>query len=156
MIVLGIDPGTVRVGYGVVSSEGGRFSHLASGLFFIPATDLIDRLVCLDRELQALLREMKPEIAGVEQVYFYKNQKTAIEVAQARGVVLCALGRAGVPVVHLSPPEVKLGVTGSGSADKKAVARMVAQFLGESLEGKIDDVTDALAVAIATSGRRVA
>ena len=106
MIVLGIDPGTARAGYGVVRQEGGRFFHITSGLFPIPSTELVDRLVCLDREIQLLLQDIQPEIAGVEQVYFYKNQKTAIEVAQARGVILCALGRAGVPVVHLSPPEV--------------------------------------------------
>ena len=154
MVVLGIDPGTVRVGYGVIRQEGGDYSHVSSGLFSITETDLSCRLLCLDRELDILLKKVRPEIAGVEQVYFYKNEKTAISVAHARGVILCGLARYGIPVIHLSPPEVKLGVTGSGRADKASVAKMVEQFLGLTMKGKIDDVTDALAVAIVASGRR--
>ncbi|MAF79962.1 crossover junction endodeoxyribonuclease RuvC [bacterium] len=155
MIILGIDPGTTRVGYGVVEQKGSKFSHLESGLLSASSGTLSERLVFLEKKLESLLLRTNPQAAGVESVYFYKNQKTAIEVAEARGVVLLVLERHAVTLVELSPPEVKLAVSGDGSASKAAVARMVSHFLGESVEKKLDDVTDALAVAIAASGRRL-
>ncbi|MDP2704579.1 MAG: crossover junction endodeoxyribonuclease RuvC [bacterium] len=154
MVILGIDPGTTRIGYGLVEQRGSRFSHIASGLFLVPRGTLSERLVALEKGLDALLQKYRPQTAGVEKVFLHTNQKTAIEVAEARGVILLVLARRGVPLIELSPPEIKLAVGGDGRATKAGVARMVSHFLGESVSGKLDDVTDALAVAIATSGRK--
>ncbi len=155
MVILGIDPGTTRIGYGVIEQKGARFIHIASGLFPVSRGTLSERLVILEKNLDILLRKHRPQTAGVEKVFLHTNQKTAIEVAEARGVILLVLRKHGVPLIELSPPEIKLAVGGDGRATKAGVARMVSHFLGESLSGKLDDVTDALAVAIAASGRNL-
>ncbi|MDP3724965.1 MAG: crossover junction endodeoxyribonuclease RuvC [Nanoarchaeota archaeon] len=152
MVILGIDPGTTRVGYGLIRKEAGGLQHLASGLFPIPPGDLSSRLFSLHAEAKKMLVSARPDRAGIEQLYFFKNQKTAIEVAEARGVLLFTLAEAGVPIVEITPLQVKLGVAGSGNASKKAVASMVFRFLGITPRSLPDDVTDALAVAIAVSG----
>jgi len=154
VIILGIDPGTVRVGYGVVRREGARFSHVESGLFDVRGSSLTDRLVTLSRSLDDLLGRHDFSAGGVERLYFTTNQKTAISVAQARGVIILGLGRCGVPVHEVAPTEVKASLTSNGRATKDAVARMVGYFLGMDMDGVIDDVADALAVAITVGGMR--
>lgn len=154
MVILGIDPGSTRVGYGVVRHEGGKFSHIASGILSLPSGDLPSRLSSIYRETTLLLRRFSPERAGIESLYFFKNQKTAIEVAEARGVLLLAMHEAGILICEVTPLQVKLGVAGSGSASKKAVAEMVFRFLGVPARSIVDDATDALAIAIAVSGKK--
>ena len=151
MIILGIDPGTTRIGYGVIEKKNGKLFHVQSGIFNLPPLSLAERLLVLDRELQGLITSYRPRIAGVEKIYFSSNQKTAIDVAQARGVILLVFSFSSLPFFELTPLEVKLAVAGSGRASKQAVARMVGHFLQISGTGKLDDVTDALAVAIAIS-----
>ena len=155
MVILGLDPGTTRVGYGVIRQGGGNLSHVASGLLSIPSGDLAYRLSFIYSETRRLIDSFRPERAGVEALYFFKNQKTAIEVAEARGVLLLALSQAGITICEVTPLQVKLGVAGSGGASKKAVAEMVFRFLSLPPRAILDDATDALAVAIAVSGRRV-
>jgi crossover junction endodeoxyribonuclease RuvC len=151
MTILGIDPGSARVGYGAVRKEHGGFIHLESGLLPIRARNKTDRLVELGVSIRDVLARVKPERVGVEKLYFSKNQRTALEVAQARGVILYAVGMLGIPTIELTPGEVKLAVTGDGNATKRGVARMVERFLHLPEERRLDDVTDALAVAIAAS-----
>jgi len=152
MIIVGIDPGTTRVGYGVIKKEGSRLIHLTSGLLAIPQkAGSSEQLLALQTSFKELLQEVRPERAGIEKLFFFKNKKTALSVAQARGVLIVALAEAHVPFVELAPSEVKLAVTGDGQASKEGVAKMVSYFLKLPSEKRIDDVTDALAVAIAAS-----
>ena len=152
MIILGVDPGTTRVGYGVIKKEGSSLTHLSSGLLAIPpAANAPERLLFLQISFKKLLTEIRPTCAGVEKLFFLKNKKTALSVAQARGVLIVALAYAHIPFVELAPSEVKLAVTGDGRATKEGVAKMVSYFLKLPQEKRIDDITDALAIAIAAS-----
>lgn len=153
MIALGIDPGTRRVGYGLVKSAGSELAFIAAGILAIKSTDDAQALRETKEELDALIKKYRPDVMGVEKLYFAKNQKTALAVAQARGVVLLAATERGLPIKEYTPNEVKLGVTGYGLADKKAVLKMVRLMLGKHDLAVIDDASDALALAIMASGR---
>ncbi|MEK7512606.1 MAG: crossover junction endodeoxyribonuclease RuvC [Patescibacteria group bacterium] len=155
MILLGVDPGSVRVGYGAIAAQGSLLIHLESGLIPVPGATKAERLVALEQSLGALIDRLHPERVGIERLFIGKNRKTANEVAHARGVIIATIARRGVPIVELSPSEVKCAVTGTGTASKGGVARMVALLLRLDGTRQIDDVTDALAVAIATSGNRL-
>ncbi len=152
MIVLGIDPGTTRAGYGVLKKESGKLIFLEGGLISSPQTNNQgDRLLALERGLQKIIESAKPDVAGIERLYLTKNKKTAVRVAEARGVIIKTLSAKRVPIEEFPPSSVKLAVTGSGTADKKAVAKMVSLILHVDTSKMIDDATDALAIAIATS-----
>jgi len=153
MISIGIDPGTRRVGYGVVRREGGDLTFLAAGILKIKSAEDAAALVETKTELDKLISKYRPDALGVEKLFFAKNQKTGIAVAQARGVILLAATERGVSVKEYTPNEVKLGVTGYGLADKKAVLKMVRLILGRADLKMIDDASDALALAIMASTR---
>lgn len=155
MIVLGIDPGSTRVGYGFIKTNGNHLEHLRSGLLAVSEGGLPKRLVTLEKSLETLIREMEPERVGIERLFFTKNQRTGIEVAEARGVLLACTARLGIPLVELTPGEVKVAVTGYGSATKTSVATMVFRLLGVTPSRTLDDVTDALAIAIAASSHQL-
>jgi len=150
MIVIGIDPGTARIGYGAIKKEYGKISFLDAGILKIEKSR--PALLQIKNELDSLLRKWKPDIMGVEKVYFSKNQKTALSVAEARGVILLAGFEAGVEIKECSPNEVKSGLTGYGHADKRGVAKMVNLALGTPNLKIIDDASDALAIAIFAAG----
>lgn len=155
MIILGIDPGNVRAGYGLIEKKGSKLTHLKSGLLKIPAeAGEGGRLLALERELERVIDESRPDVVGLEKIFMTKNKKTGVFVAQARGVILKITAAHNVKLVEFSPPSIKLAVTGSGRADKKSVAKMVGLFLNMKTEGLLDDVTDALATAIAASSER--
>src|SRR5580700_849209 len=120
MIALGIDPGTRRVGYGVIRREGNDFVFIAAGILKIKSVENASALVETKRELGKLIAKHKPDAVGVEKLFFAKNQKTGIAVAEARGVILVTAAEYGVKIKEYTPNEVKLGVTGYGMADKKA------------------------------------
>jgi len=153
MIALGIDPGTRRVGYGLIQCEGSALAFIAAGILNIKSTNDPEALKDTKREIDKLIKKYAPAVMGIEKLYFAKNQKTALAVAQARGVVLLAATESGLPIKEYSPNEVKLGVTGYGHADKKAVLKMVRLMLGKQDLKVIDDASDALALAIMASGR---
>ncbi|MCP6720104.1 MAG: crossover junction endodeoxyribonuclease RuvC [Patescibacteria group bacterium] len=156
MIILGIDPGSVRIGYGVIKKNHGKLTHLKSGLLKLPQTDHANRLVAIEKDLNNLLQKFQPDRVGLEKLFFVKNQKTALGVSEARGVILNTLAKKSLPFFEITPSEVKLAVTGDGRASKKSVAKMVNYFLGLELGNVvIDDITDALAIAIAVSGRNI-
>lgn len=152
MITLGIDPGTRRIGYGVIDCSGNSTRYLAAGLFKIEANEDIPALEETKREIDRLIAEYQPDAVAVEKLFFSKNQKTAMAVAQARGVILLAIKEQGIPVREYTPNEVKAGVTGYGSADKKAVLKMVRLILNKQDLKVIDDASDALALAIFCAG----
>lgn len=153
MVILGIDPGTHRVGYGVIKKTGSSLSFVEAGLLNIATGPR--RLPTIEESLKELLNRTLPDRVGIEKLFFTKNQKTAIAVAQARGVLLNTVMKHGTPFVELTPSEIKLAVAGNGRAEKQSVARMVFRFLNIPPLRSPDDVTDALAIAIAVSSRHI-
>lgn len=149
MIVLGIDPGTAALGWGIIDRTGGSLRLIDAGcLETSPDLGLPDRLLAIHRFLGGLIARHDPQIVAVERLFFSRNAQTAFAVGQARGVVLLAAAETGRVVREATPSEVKLAVTGSGSADKEQVGRMVAVCLGLREVPRPDDAADALAVAI--------
>lgn len=154
MIILGIDPGTARIGYGVIKKEGKKLLYINSGLLTIPKTEHATKLIIIEEELTKLIQKTSPARVGIEKLFFAKNRKTALEVAEARGIIIATISKQKLPIIELTPPEVKLAVTGNGTASKEAVAKMVSLILKLDISKKIDDVTDALGIAIAISNNR--
>jgi crossover junction endodeoxyribonuclease RuvC len=152
VIVLGIDPGTARTGYGVVAREGGALRMVDYGCFeTIPDRSLGERLLLIHEALTDLIETHRPEAVGVERLFFNRNVQTAFAVGQARGVVLLAAAEHGLPVHEYGPHEVKLAVTGYGRATKEQVQRMVQLVLTMAELPRPDDAADALAVAVCTA-----
>jgi crossover junction endodeoxyribonuclease RuvC len=155
MIALGIDPGTRRIGYGVVECNGSKVAYVAAGILTITSADDVSALEETKKGLDALIKKHKPDVVAVEKLFFAKNTKTALAVAQARGVILLATKERGVRIKEYTPNEVKSGVAGYGMADKKAVLKMVRLILGKQDLKVIDDASDALALAILSTGDRL-
>jgi crossover junction endodeoxyribonuclease RuvC len=154
MIVLGIDPGTAALGYGVVERTGGRLRPVDFGcLTTIPSDPLPSRLLEIHGVVVDLIETHRPALVAVERLFFSRNAQTAFGVGQARGVVLLAAAQAGLPVREPTPSEVKSAVAGHGSADKEQVGRMVALILGLESAPTPDDAADALAIAIWAANR---
>ncbi len=152
MIVLGIDPGTARLGYGVVERQGSALSMRDYGcLETVNDRPLEQRLLLIHEGLTDLIETHRPEAMGVERLFFNKNTQTAMAVGQARGVVLLTAAQHGLPVFEYGPHEVKLAVTGYGRAPKDQVQRMVQMVLAMSELPRPDDAADALAVAVCTA-----
>lgn len=152
MIVLGIDPGTARLGYGLVERQGSALTMLDYGcLETINDRPLSQRLLIIHEGIDDLIRTYRPEAVGVERLFFNKNVQTAMAVGQARGVVLLVAAQHGLPVLEYGPHEVKLAVTGYGRAPKDQVQRMVQLVLSMEHIPQPDDAADALAVAVCTA-----
>lgn len=150
MMTLGIDPGTARLGYGVIDEEAdGQPRAVAFGVVTTESVaEMPSRLVTLFDAVSELLVTHRPDVLAVEQLFFARNVTTAIAVGQARGIVLLAAARAGVPVVEYSPSEVKHAVAGYGKAGKTQMQEMVRIILGLETVPEPDDAADALAVAL--------
>lgn len=149
MIILGIDPGYAIVGWGVVRYERARFTPLTFSAITTPAgMDFSERLHRIYTEMTTLLATHKPDAVAIEKLYFKNNKTTAIDVAQARGVILLAARQAGVEVYEYTPLQVKSAVTGYGRAEKPQVMEMTRRLLGLRQVPKPDDTADALAIAI--------
>ncbi len=152
LVVMGIDPGSVRAGYGILKKEGHKLVHLENGLIKIRKSgDNGEKLCSLEKELKILISKYSPDIVGLEKLFASKNLKTVIEVAEARGVIRKVVSESGIKLKELAPQTVKMSVTGSGRADKKSVSKMVGLMLNIETRFIIDDATDALAIAIASS-----
>jgi len=149
LIVLGIDPGTASMGYGVIERTGANLRAVDHGcLVTSPDQSLPERLLTLHACMTELLEMHRPALVAVERLFFSRNVQTAFAVGQARGVVLLAAAQAEVPTREATPSEVKSAVAGYGAADKEQVGRMVALVLGMPSVPTPDDAADALAVAI--------
>ena len=149
MIVLGIDPGTAALGYGIVESSRGRLREVDHGcLVTSPDTALPERLLAIHALVDELIALHSPRIVAIERLFFSKNVQTAFAVGQARGVVLLAAAQHRVPVVEATPNEVKSAIAGYGAADKEQVQRMVQLVLGMAELPRPDDAADALAIAV--------
>ncbi len=152
MITLGIDPGTAICGYGFVETVGSRLRPLAYGsVFTVPEMRMEERLMKIYDALDALIKKHKPEVMGVEKLFFNRNVTTAIPVGQARGVVLLAAAKNNLPIVERTPMQIKQDVTGYGKATKEQVIYMVTKLLHLPHPPKPDDTADALAIAICTT-----
>lgn len=151
MIILGIDPGFDRLGLAVLEKNQKGERVVYSSCFFTERKDSSStRLACIEGELEKIIKKYSPKIAGIEKVFFNSNQKTATGVAEARGVILSALGKARIPTMEFTPPQIKLAITGYGRAEKIQVAKMVMAILKLKNLPRYDDETDALAVALTT------
>lgn len=149
MVILGIDPGYAIVGWGIVRYESNRFKTLDYGAVTTPAgMRFDDRLEKIYDGIDYLLNTHKPDAMSIEKLFFNTNQKTAIDVAQARGVILLAAKKAGVAVFEYTPLQVKQSVVGYGRAEKKQVQEMTRVILNLNAVPKPDDTADALALAI--------
>ncbi len=157
MTVLGIDPGTERMGYGVLSYVIGKrtnpnalFDCLEYGIFRTLKTEMPgERLAAIEKNLNKIIANYKPEAIGIERLFFTKNQKTVMAVSEARGVVLLSAAKHNIPVFEFTPPQMKLAITGYGKAEKKQVQRMIKEILALKEIPKPDDAADALGMAIA-------
>jgi crossover junction endodeoxyribonuclease RuvC len=148
VIILGIDPGTAALGYGIVERNGGRLRAVDYGcLETSPDLAMPDRLQAIHSLVDELISLHQPAVVAVERLFFSKNAQTAMAVGQARGVVLLAAAQHGAPVQEATPNEVKSAIAGYGAADKEQVQRMVQLVLGMSQLPRPDDAADALAIA---------
>ena len=149
MIILGIVPGIAIVGYGVLEYTKGKFRPIAMGSIETPAgIDVEERLRMVYDDMCEILDTYKPDEMAIEELFFNTNQKTAVAVAEARGVILLSAVQRGVPISEYTPLQVKQSVVGYGRAEKKQVITMVTTLLNLPKPPKPDDTADALAIAI--------
>lgn len=149
MIVLGIDPGYAIVGYGIVKYQNNRFTPLEYGAVTTKAgLEFSQRLDKIYRDVFDIMQKHKPDALSIEKLFFNTNTTTAIDVAQARGVILLAAHQNGIPIFEYTPLQVKQSVTGYGKAEKPQVMELTRRLLGLEKCPKPDDTADALAMAI--------
>lgn len=148
MIILGIDPGSAIVGYGIIKKQNKLelidYGCIRTNINLTTA----ERLKEIDEQLAKLIRQHKPQIAAVEDIFFFKNLKTVIKVSQARGVILARAAKMKIQIEEYTPLQVKQAVSSYGRADKKQVQKMVKLLLNLKEIPKPDDAADALATAI--------
>lgn len=149
MKILGLDPGMAIVGYSVLDFDGTNFELLHSGAIKTDKSlDDSKRLLEIFNDLSTIIERYKPDTASVEKLFFFKNQKTIIPVAEARGVIMMTLEKFKIPAFEYTPIEVKQTLTGYGRADKKEVEQMVKLTLERDNLPKLDDTIDSIAIAI--------
>lgn len=147
--ILGIDPGYAIVGFGILDYDGMRFDPIEYGALLTDAgTPFPERLAAIHTDMEYILDKFEPDCMAIERLYFTTNQKTAIDVAQARGVTVLSAAMRKIPISEYTPLQVKSSVTGYGKAEKKQVMEMTRQILGLAQIPKPDDAADALAIAI--------
>jgi len=148
MIILGIDPGLARVGYGLINKQGKNIKIIDSGLITTPASlSISERLILINRGLKKILKKHKPDFVAIEKLFFFKNAKTALSVGQAWGVISFTVKTAGCSIIELTPLQIKQSVTGYGQATKSQVEKMLKLIVGIKSLPKSDDTVDALACA---------
>ena len=154
MITLGIDPGFARCGYAFIESKNSTYKIVNSGLIeTFPNQKYSKRLSTIYIKLNELIKEYKPNNAAIEELFFSKNTKTAIKVAEARGVIILALQLNNIEFTEYKPKEIKSQITGNGNANKNSMMKMVNLFTGSNIIQ--DDAADAVAIALAHSSRNI-
>lgn len=149
MVIIGVDPGTAIIGFGLIKDTKRKLEMIEYGCIKTdPKYSTAERLLKLDKDLEKIIKKHKPDKAAVEDIFFFKNLKTAIKVSQARGVILARLAKMHIPICEYTPLQVKQAVTSYGRAEKKQVQQMVKLLLNLKSIPKPDDAADALAVAI--------
>lgn len=152
MRILGIDPGTGRLGYGVINCEGRKVGLVDYGCISTPAhTEIAERLVLIFDSITSIIEKYKPDVVAIEKLFFARNVTTVMTVGEARGVVVLAAKKAGVKITEFTPLQVKQALTGYGRAEKGQIQKMVQGILGLKEIPKPDDAADALAIAITST-----
>lgn len=147
--ILGIDPGYAIVGFGVVDYDGRRFTPVEYGAVLTEAhTPFTQRLCAVHTDMEFIFEKFRPDCMAIEKLFFTTNQKTAIDVAQSRGVTVLSAAKRNIPVYEYTPLQVKSAVVGYGKAEKQQVMEMTKQLLGLAGIPRPDDAADALAIAI--------
>ena len=143
MIVLGIDPGYATIGFGLIEGERAQYRMVTYGAITTPAgLPLSKRLYQIDRDMEELIGQLKPDVISVEELFFNTNITTGIAVAHGRGVLLCAAERCGIPLFEYTPGQVKMAVTGYGKAEKRQVMDMTKRLLKLAKTPRPDDAAD--------------
>jgi crossover junction endodeoxyribonuclease RuvC len=149
MVILGIDPGIGRLGWAIIENSGSKAKAVDYGCIETEVNGEIgERLVEISREIKSLIKKHKPDALSIEELFFGNNSKTALTVGQARGVVILLAAENKIPVTSYTPLQVKIALSGYGRADKNQIAQMVKMILNLREIPKIDDTTDALAIAL--------
>lgn len=149
MIILGIDPGIARTGWGVIEVKGSKVNALNYGCFETSSKEELPvRLEKLYQEISKLIKTYKPKVLGIEELFFNTNAKSALIVGHARGVVLLCAAQAGLEIKGFTPLQVKIALTGYGRAEKAQMGKMVKAVLALKEIPKPDDTADALAIAL--------
>lgn len=152
MIVLGIDPGLATMGWGVLKSERGRFETIDYGVVLTPKTETLPvRLAMLEEGVKKLVDKYTPDEIALEELFFNNNVTTAINVAQARGVILLTCVKHCAGLYEYTPLQIKQALTGYGKAEKRQIQEMTKTFLNLNKIPKPDDAADALAIALTHS-----
>lgn len=150
--ILGIDPGYGRVGFGLIEKVGSELRAIDYGcLETLPNKTFSERLLEIACCLKGIIRQAKPDLVAIEELFFFKNLKTAIKVAQARGAILLLAAEVGLPIMELTPLQIKQSLSGYGRADKQQIQKMVQMILKLKEKPRPDDAADALAAAIAAA-----
>jgi crossover junction endodeoxyribonuclease RuvC len=151
-VILGIDPGLTSTGYGVIEADGRSYTHIKHGVINTdPSDSRGERLLQLYRSIDGILDEYKPQEAGLESIFFAKNVKTALPVAEARGVILMCLARHNIPCREYTPLQIKQAVLGRGRAEKAQVQRAIQLIFGLQSLPQPDHASDAIAAALCHS-----
>ena len=149
MRILGIDPGYATIGFGLIEGERAQYRMVTYGAITTPAgLPLSKRLYQIDRDMEELIGQLKPDVISVEELFFNTNITTGIAVAHGRGIILCTAEKSGVPLYEYTPMQVKQAVVGYGLAEKRQVMDMVKRLLKLKAVPRPDDAADALAIAI--------
>lgn len=150
MRILGIDPGVATVGIGLIEAKSSTSITLLDYCCIetAPAMPFAERLLEIQKDLEGILTEFSPDLVVIEKLYFSVNEKTALDVAQARGVLLSTVAGHHLPLLEPTPPQLKSCITGDGSADKRQMQEMVQILLKLNHIPKPDDAADALALAL--------
>jgi len=150
MIIIGIDPGTSRTGFAIVKYTRGEAKIIDFGCWELSEFDGLTRLDKIFKNLNKLIKGHKPNLLGIEELFFFKNAKTVMKISEARGVVLLAAKKNKVKIIELTPLQVKQYMTGYGRAEKKQIQLLVKKYFNLDEIPKPDDAADALAICIAS------
>ena len=156
MRIIGIDPGLAIVGYSIIDIKNGEHILVSSGSIQTDKTKTdASRLFEIETDMQTIIDKYKPDMASVEKLFYFKNQKTIIPVAEARGVILSVLEKNSIPIYEYTPIEVKQMITGYGRATKNEVAKIVEMTVKYKKIPKLDDTVDSIAIAICCSRNNI-
>jgi len=148
MIILGIDPGLASTGYGIIKITK-KLRHIGHGVISTDPRETVGkRLKDINQQVKELINNYKPNILAVEKLYFFKNQKTAVSVSEAKGVILLTASKKKIPVIEFTPLQVKLATVGYGRASKGQIQKMVKKILNLKKIPTPDDAADGLAIAL--------
>lgn len=148
MIILGIDPGTARIGYSIIDKVNDKAGLITYGCLELKNRNHIDRLKIISKLISELVLKYSPKILAIEKLFFTKNIKTALSVSEARGVIINCASSLNLNVLEFTPLEVKTAITGYGKSEKYQVQKMVMNILKLKKTPKPDDAADAIAIAL--------